>query len=329
MNAGWKGWLQFGAGLAVAAAVVALIGPVFNQWKRSKLPEGWLLVRPPHEVSAVLVEGAVVWAGGRGGLHLIDAESGKLLEAPTGAESLERVRALLRDSGGAVWVAHGGGILRCGSTCAAVETPGGAWLALMLRRDGTILAGGERGLAFWTGTQFRLTDRVETLGLKDVDVLCEDSTGRLWTGSSAPVNGGLLEGTPGGPWRREHPSLPHPSVSMVLEDRDGALWIATGFGREGGAVREKDGVRLVLTKAEGLAGEKARTIYQDSGGRIWIGSEYDGIVYSDGGGWRKLTPEDGLAGWEVKSIAEDARGNYWMGTEDGVTRMPPLAGGKQ
>ena len=56
-----------------------------------------------------------------------------------------------------------------------------------------------------------------------------------------------------------------------------------------------------------------------------IGSEYDGIVYRNGAGWKRLTPDDGLAGWEVKSIAEDAQGYYWMGTENGITRMPAIA----
>ena len=66
-------------------------------------------------------------------------------------------------------------------------------------------------------------------------------------------------------------------------------------------------------------------MYLDRAGRLWIGSEYDGIVYRTDRGFKRLTPDDGLAGWEVKSIAEDAQGYYWMGTENGITRMPAIA----
>jgi len=199
-------------------------------------------------------------------------------------------------------------------------------MALLARHDGTLLASGEAGLARFDGERFRLTWNAASLGLRDPDVLYEDSAGRLWLGSSDPALGGLLEGLPGGGWKKVHTNgrFPHPSVSMVLEEPGGALWFSTGFGRAGGAVRWAGGEWKTFTKAGGLAGEKARTLYLDSKGRLWIGSEYDGIVYRQGRSWRRLTPDDGLAGWEVKAIAEDAQGNYWMGTEDGITRMPAI-----
>ena len=335
MRRGWKRWVQFAAGLALAIAVAWTAGPMFSGWKRSKLRPGWLLVRPPHEVSAILIPGGaegrreVVWAGGRDGLSRIDCGSGALLPNPEGTGRFGRVRALLREAKGNVIVAHGTGIAVCtDGACRVIPAPDGAWLALLQRRDGTLLAAGEAGLAQLRDGSFRLTDDVKKLGVKDPDVLYEDSTGRLWVGSSDPAVGGLLEGAPGVDWRRIHTNgqFPHPSVSMVLEERGGGVWFATGFGRAGGAVQWLNGDWKTLTKADGLAGEKARTLYQDRGGRLWIGSEYDGIVYRVGGGFRRLTPDDGLAGWEVKAMAEDSQGNYWMGTEDGITRMPPLGG---
>lgn len=326
----WVRWVQFAAGLAVVLALAWAAGPVFSGLKRSGLPEGWLLIRPPHEISALIVvsgkDGETVWAGGRDGLVRLNAADGAQLPLPAGSGSFARVRALMRAAGRIV-VTHGSGIAECDArNCSAIPAPDGGWMALLTRRDGTLLASGEAGLARFDGGAFKLTDSVAKLGLKDPDVLYEDSTGRLWVGSSDPAYGGLLEGGPGGGWRKVHTNgrFPHPSVSMVLEEPDGALWFSTGFGRAGGAVRWAKGEWKTWTKADGLAGEKARTLYRDRAGRLWIGSEYDGIVYRDGGGFRLLTPDDGLAGWEVKTIAEDAQGNYWMGTEDGITRMPPI-----
>jgi ligand-binding sensor domain-containing protein len=304
---------------------------LFSGLKRSKLAEGWLLVRPPHEISALIIvpgeAGETVWAGGRDGLVRLDPATGARLSLPDGGDSFARVRALMPAATGRTLVAHGGGIDECtDEKCRAIPSAKGGWMALLKRRDGTLLASGEAGLARFEGGGFKLTDSAAKLGLKDPDVLFEDSSGRLWVGSSDPAFGGLLEGAPGGGWRKVHTNgrFPHPSVSMVLEEPDGALWFSTGFGRAGGAVRWHKGEWTTWTKAEGLAGEKARTLYLDRAGRLWIGSEYDGIVYREGGGFRRLTPDEGLAGWEVKAIAEDAQGNYWMGTEDGITRMPAI-----
>lgn len=332
MRFGWKRWAQFTAGLAAALALARTAGPIFSSWTRSQLHDGWLLVRPPHEVSALLLQrgpgqSETLWAGGRDGLFLIDTQSGALLPEWKGAGGFARVRALLLHPSGQLFVAHADGISACrDGSCSPLPAPGGAWMALLLRRDGTLLAAGEAGLArFHTGA-FTLTDNARQLALKDPDVLFEDSSRRLWVASSDPVSGGLLEGTPGGPWRAVHTNghFPHPSISMVAESAGGALWFATGFGRAGGAVRWQDGQWTTLTKASGLAGEKVRIIYQDRHGRLWFGSEYDGIVYLDNGAFRLLTPGNGMAGWEVKTIAEDSRGGYWMGTENGITRMPPL-----
>ena len=50
-------------------------------------------------------------------------------------------------------------------------------------------------------------------------------------------------------------------------------------------------------------------------GRMWIGSEYDGITVGSPGSWTVLTEKDGLAGYEVKVMTQDPDGNYWLGHE--------------
>ena len=99
------------------------------------------------------------------------------------------------------------------------------------------------------------------------------------------------------------------------------LWFATGFADRGGATRLTDGVWSGLSRQDGLAGEKVRSVFQDQAGRLWFGSEYDGLAILSEGSWRILTPNEGLSGWEVKEIVQDSDGAYWLGTEDGVTRI--------
>ena len=81
---------------------------------------------------------------------------------------------------------------------------------------------------------------------------------------------------------------------------------------------------MTLTKENGLAGGKVRSLYEDRDGRLWFGSEYDGIaVYTDNR-WQVITPNYGLAGWEVKEMVQDSDGVYWLGTEKGLSRIESI-----
>ena len=72
---------------------------------------------------------------------------------------------------------------------------------------------------------------------------------------------------------------PSPPVSTgMTQARDGSVWVATGFSRQGGAARYFAGNFTNLTVADGLAGELTRSVYEDNDGRMWIGSEYDGVA---------------------------------------------------
>ena len=73
-------------------------------------------------------------------------------------------------------------------------------------------------------------------------------------------------------WNNTQPHL-HSISSMIrmartrlIQERDGALWVATGFANLGGAARLADGAWTRLTRADGLAGEKVRSVYADRAG---------------------------------------------------------------
>jgi ligand-binding sensor domain-containing protein len=106
-----------------------------------------------------------------------------------------------------------------------------------------------------------------------------------------------------------------------MADRGGALWVATGFASRGGVSRLWQGAWITWTRQHGLAGEIARSLFQDREGRLWFGSEFDGIAVYDGQHWQVFTPKNGLAGWEVKKIVQDEQGVYWLGTDKGLNRL--------
>jgi ligand-binding sensor domain-containing protein len=66
-------------------------------------------------------------------------------------------------------------------------------------------------------------------------------------------------------------------------------------------------------------------VYEDTLGRIWIGSEYDGVAVGAPGSWKVLTEKNGLAGYEVKVLMQDDDGTYWLGTNSGLNRVESTA----
>jgi ligand-binding sensor domain-containing protein len=112
---------------------------------------------------------------------------------------------------------------------------------------------------------------------------------------------------------------PHPVVRDVTESADGAIWVATGFSGQGGAARYSSGNWTAFTTADGLAGPSTRSVHEDKSGRMWIGSEYDGVLLRNNTTDRILTRKDGLAGNEVKVVREDQDGTFWIGTEGGLS----------
>ena len=110
---------------------------------------------------------------------------------------------------------------------------------------------------------------------------------------------------------------------MITQARDGAIWVAAGFANSGGAVVYRNGSWSDITVSDGLAGEATRVVYEDRAGRMWVGSEYDGIAVLGNGTWHVITTKDGLAGQEVKIMTEDQDGTYWLGTNGGLNRVAP------
>ena len=321
----WKSGLQFGLALTLVFGLSLAVDPVAERFKRRQMRNGWQRLRPPHETSALLLEGLRLWGGGRDGLSLFDWRHAALLPLPAGTPRLRQVRGLLLDRQGVLWVAHNSGVDRCaGGAWSHFDGAVGAAQALAQWRNGEIWVGGEKGLARLRDGAFRLERNSAALGFEGVDALLVDRNGDLWVSSAHPLRGGAARFAASGQWEDfTHASgLAHPSVASFFEDREGAVWFASGYGEHGGACRYKDGQWMTLRKRDGLASDRARLVYEDRTSRLWVSSETDGLAVRAGAVWRVLTPRQGMTGWEVKSVVETPDGSFWLATEDGVTRIP-------
>lgn len=61
-----------------------------------------------------------------------------------------------------------------------------------------------------------------------------------------------------------------------------------------------------------------RSIFQDSKGNYWFGSDQEGVCKYDGKTFRYYTTEHGFCGKQVISIQEDESGRIWFGTSSGL-----------
>lgn len=82
-----------------------------------------------------------------------------------------------------------------------------------------------------------------------------------------------------------------------------------------------NGSLRAIGRQHGLAGDKVRTIFEDSRGRLWFGSEYDGVAVFGDTRLAVIGEGDGLAGPEVKAIVEYPANTFWLGTNGGLTRI--------
>jgi ligand-binding sensor domain-containing protein len=324
----WKSITQFLLGVGIVLGLGLLIKIVSPS--QVKMPPGWRVIRPPNEVSALAIQGDVVWAGGKDGLAAIDRRSSQLQKLPEGAPRMRYVKDLLVDRKGNLWIGHHTGLAKCKNgkweTYPQVEQLiNGPILSILEGRDGVLWVGGEKGVVYLDGETFRPFTIPEELKLPSVDVIFQDRSGAMWFGSASPTRGGLLCYYDR-QWRGYtiNGGLAHHSVNAVIQDRHGALWFGLGFGSRGAASRLKNKAWTSITKENGLAGEKVRSIYEDQDGRMWFGSEYDGIAINSDHHWVVLTPKHGLAGWEVKEMIQDVDGVYWLGTEDGLSRIESI-----
>ena len=106
--------------------------------------------------------------------------------------------------------------------------------------------------------------------------------------------------------------LPTSDANYVMASSDGHIWIGgySGIIRYDGTVFER------LEPSDGLT--SGRVIFEDSLGRIWVGTNDNGAVVTDDKSSRHFTYRDGLPSSSVRSFAEDRDGIIYIGTTAGI-----------
>ena len=263
-----------------------------------------------------------------------------------------RVRALLEDRAGDLWVGSGGGGVQrvpakqridgapwpFESLPFSAQAPEAARLVwhLLQDRSGRIWVGTDDGL-YWTDPQRIDWQRERPFGedvaMPSVRHMLEDSRARLWVASSGGL--GRIDG-PGMP-RRHIPIADEgtepwfrrqdESVHSLYQDPEQRLWIGTSGGLH---IMDADGTVLARYRAsDGLPGPIVWSIYRHIDGSLWLATS-GGLarVLLNGRGVEGLRFEDvsgqvGLPHGGVFGILGDRDGQLWLTGNRGLIRFHP------
>lgn len=106
--------------------------------------------------------------------------------------------------------------------------------------------------------------------------------------------------------------LPTSDAMYLLSGQDGRMWI----GGYSGVIRYDGSSFDRLDTSNGLT--SARCFFEDSKGRIWVGTNDNGVVVLDGEDSTHITYKDGLPTSSIRVFSEDKEGNVYIGTAAGL-----------
>ena len=184
----------------------------------------------------------------------------------------------------------------------------------------------DSGLAILQKGRWNRINSESGLSSNHVTVFLQDKKGVIWIGTDKGLNrfrDGKLD--PPGAFA----GMVGYQVQALLETRDGMLLAGTSQGLF--SVSEKAVEKIELTPADSEPG--IISLYEDTQGILWIGTNGDGLLRWDEGKVTIFTTAEGLRDNYIYSLTEDGHGNLWMSTNRGVMRiglkvLNDYAGGK-
>jgi streptogramin lyase len=106
-------------------------------------------------------------------------------------------------------------------------------------------------------------------------------------------------------------------VQVITQDRAGAVWLGT---QGSGLLRWQDGNLTSYTAAGGLGSDVVSSLFEDSEGALWIGTDSGLARFKDGHFARVSSPE-GLPESVINQILQDDLGQLWCGGPRGIFRV--------
>lgn len=285
--------------------------------------DGWQRVASAAVQTVHLDRSGALWAG--------TATSGVLRVTENGMERLDRrqglpdsrVRAVLEDPAGGIWLGTNGGVVLLRDLpfrgLTARQGLVGEYVRSFLERPGgQVLVAGSGGLYEVDGLRVRAlaTGNDDAAnGPESLLSLALDPGGKIWVGTYAD---GL---------RRLGPSGPEPlpeglrfsdrAVRALLIARDGSLWVGMreGLRRVDPTEGRELPLAVVATNATVLA------LHEDPEGAIWVGTTSGLRRFSPDGLEMEIAGAASLIRRPAFALADGQPGELWVGNSDGILRV--------
>ena len=322
--------------LATEAGLVRFDGQEFRTFDTSNTPE-----LPGDSIEGLAVDGrGMLWVSCAGGLVRLDR--GRFVRI-AGVSQTAKVVKVLHD--GDVLIAQDGGLLigrekglrsLGGVSKISLEQSGGP---IAEDSSGTLwMVAGREVISF--SPQSGLV-RILIPDIGELQTVAAGSQGEIWIGGREGVailregkrvpvnlrtnvstllpmpNGDTLIGTASGLVRYRAGKLEPISgkgvlsgpVALLFRDREGAVWVAFD---QGIARLEDDGSLQDALELPGVL-----SIFEDSEGDMWFGSDAGGATVLREQAFSTLTVQDGLSDDFVRAVFQDHAGRDWIGTNRG------------
>jgi diguanylate cyclase (GGDEF)-like protein len=228
----------------------------------------------------------------------------------------ETVRSMAEDHEGNLWMGTtSSGIHRFSNSKLVTVTgamPSNAVRAVYQDRQGTLWIGTDgAGLARYESQVLVPATAINAkLPSQLLRAIQTDAAGNLWIGGTEGVSRIAPDGTVKNFGLRD--GLPGTIVFAFAPGRDGGMWVGT---LQGVAKITGDAVNVL----EGTRGDDTRALYEDEGGRLWIG-ERSGLRCARAAVVDRCGT-DGLAGMSVFAFHPQSNGDLWLGTSVGLMRI--------
>jgi ligand-binding sensor domain-containing protein len=115
--------------------------------------------------------------------------------------------------------------------------------------------------------------------------------------------------------------LPGNSISDILQSDDGYIYLGTYESLVRFDGYEFESINKYTNKNYSFV--SARSIFQDSTGTLWVGSNDEGVQKIDDGKTERYSTDNGLPNNSIRAFAEDKNHNLWIGTASGIVYLTP------
>ncbi len=271
----------------------------------------------------------------------VDGAMQKLFFAPvssTTSQTPDNVTAIVQDKRGFIWIATSDGLLRFDGRefkkfkqdpRNPSSLPDNIITSILLVENNTLLISTLKGGIFWFDT---ISEKITPVEVNNFDLSTlriqslhyEASQNRIWIGS---FNGLYQLNTKTKTLTHfshnplDELTIPGRLVHTLMKDRADQLWIGTDSGLARYNPKTDDFKHLPLTDKP-HSNLSITTLYLDSDGSIWVGTERLGLFHITNAGSRIQAISLSNSKLFIRNILRLSSGDLWVATNAGVYVIP-------